>query len=182
MPLRSAMRRHTHRQDRLQVEPLEDRRLLATFTVTTELDVVDADDGLTSLREAIDVANTTPGPDEIVFDFGHDGPAVILLEQGELEITEAVTITGDGPDLLTIDAQEQSRIFNITAETGDFTIAGMTLTNGKTTGDNATSSENTFSGGAIRSLTTGILTVQKCRSRTVYDGPKDERRRTLCGG
>ena len=56
---------------------------------------------------------------------------------GELEITELLTVNGPGKDLLTIDAQQQSRIFNITAETGDFTIAGMTLTGGQTTGDNA---------------------------------------------
>ena len=116
----------------LRVELLEDRRLLAVVTVDTDLDVVDFNDGVTSLREAIFATNTVPGADEIVFDFGHDGPATILLEHGELEITDELSITGDGPDLLTIDAQQQSRIFNITAETGDFTIAGMTLTGGQT--------------------------------------------------
>ena len=115
---------------RLRLEPLEDRRLLAVVTVDTELDVVDLYDGVTSLREAISATNDAPGPDEIVFDFGHDGPATILLEQGELKITDALAITGDGPDLLTIDAQQNSRIFNIVATTGDFTLAGMTLTGG----------------------------------------------------
>ena len=98
---------------RLHVEPLEERRLLAMITVDTELDSVDVGDGLTSLREAIAATNTMPGPDEIVFNFGHDGPATILLMQGELQITEAVTITGDGPDLLTIDGQHQSRIIKL---------------------------------------------------------------------
>jgi len=32
--------------------------------------------------------------------------------------------------------QQQSRIFNITAETGDIAMAGMALANGQTTGDN----------------------------------------------
>ena len=59
---------------------LEDRRLLAVLTVDTELDVIDFNDGVTSLREAIFATNTVPGADEIVFDFGHDGPATILLE------------------------------------------------------------------------------------------------------
>ena len=103
------------RRRRLRAEPLEDRRLLSVVTVDTELDVVDVGDGVTSLREAISATNAMEGADAIVFDFGHDGPATILLEHGELKITEAVTITGDGPDLLTVDAQEQSRIFNITA-------------------------------------------------------------------
>jgi hypothetical protein len=75
---------------------------MAVVTVDTDLDVVDFNDGVTSLREAIFATNTLPGADEIVFDFGHDGPATILLEQGELEITDELSITGDGPDLLTI--------------------------------------------------------------------------------
>ncbi len=62
---------------RLRLEPLEPRQLLATLTVTTDQDVVDFNDGVTSLREAIFATNMFPGPDEIVFDFGHDGPAVI---------------------------------------------------------------------------------------------------------
>lgn len=63
----------------LHCEQLEDRRLLALITVTTDQDVVDFNDGVTSLREAIFAANVVPGPDEIQFDFGHDGPATILL-------------------------------------------------------------------------------------------------------
>lgn len=119
------------------------------LTVTTEMDVVDAEDGMISLREAIASANTTPGPDDIVFDFGHDGPAVIRLEQGELEITDAVTITGDGPDLLTIDAgngadntfgtRDGYRIFNIdngdNSDQIDVEISGLTLTGGDVDGD-----------------------------------------------
>ena len=145
---------------RLWIETLEFRRLLAVVTVDTELDVVDPTDGVTSLREAIFATNAMPGPDEVVFDFGHDGPATILLEQGEVEISEAVTIAGDGPSLLTIDAQEQSRIFNITAETGDFAVRGLTLTRGKLLGD-GTKTIPDFDGGAIRSLTTGNLSIEQ---------------------
>jgi predicted outer membrane repeat protein len=157
-PTRHQTGRHKHRK-RLWMEQLEDRRMLAVIMVDTDQDVIDDNDNLTSLREAILVANTVPGPDEIVFDFGHDGPATILLEQGELEITDALTITGDGPDLLTIDAEEQSRILNITTESGDFAIVGMTLTGGRTTGDNVDADDTTFSGGAIRSLSAGDLSV-----------------------
>ncbi len=131
-------RRRPNRHGRprgLRLESLEERRLLAVMTVDTDLDVVDAADGVTSLREAVIMANSLAGADEIVFDFGHDGPATIQLEQGELQLTEAATITGAGPALLTIDAQQQSRIFNITAEDGDFAIEGLTLTNGQATGD-----------------------------------------------
>ncbi len=89
---------------RLRCEQLEVRRLLALITVTTDQDVVDFNDGVTSLREAIFAANIVPGADEIQFDFGHDGPATILLTQGELQITDSLTIKGPGAELLTIDA------------------------------------------------------------------------------
>jgi hypothetical protein len=108
----------------LRLEPLEDRWLLATITVTTPQDTVDFNDGVTSLREAIFVANTVTGPDTIEFDFGHDGPATILLRHGELKITDDLTIHGQGAELLTIDASgndptpdthnhDGSRVFNI---------------------------------------------------------------------
>ena len=40
-----------------RVENLEDRRMLATITVDTPFDIVDPDDGLTSFREAVNMAN-----------------------------------------------------------------------------------------------------------------------------
>ena len=46
--------------------------MLAIVSMDTDLDVVDAGDGLTSLREAIATTNSLAGVDEIVFDFGHD--------------------------------------------------------------------------------------------------------------
>jgi CSLREA domain-containing protein len=90
----------------LRYESLEDRRLLAVVTVTTLADTVDFNDGKTSLREAIFAANTVPGADTIVFapTLTANGPATILLAQGELKITDVLTITGPGAGLLTIDA------------------------------------------------------------------------------
>jgi len=112
-----------------------------------------------SLREAIALANADVSTaDTITFDASLAG-STLLLTLGQLDISAALTITGLGQDLLTIDANLQSRIFNITATTGDFTLAGLTLTGGRTTGDNL--SDTTFSGGAVRSLTTGNLSIDQ---------------------
>ena len=67
---------------------------MATLTVTTAADVVDANDGETSLREAIAEANTTTGADEIVFDAGLSS-ATLRLTQGEIEFRDTVRIDGD---------------------------------------------------------------------------------------
>jgi len=138
---------------KLRIEPLEARRLLAVVTVGNNLDTVNGDvtsiaaltsldggDGI-SIREAIEAANATEGADEIVFDFGHDGPEVVLLTGTELEITDSLTITGDGADLLTIDAQQMSRLFRVNGEI-DFGLAGIALSNGL-------SSHKNEGGGAI---------------------------------
>ena len=83
-------------RSRLSLQSLEDRRLLANITVTTAQDSINFNDGLTSLREAIFAANTVAGPNTIEFDFGHDGPETISLLQGELRITDDLTIRGAG--------------------------------------------------------------------------------------
>ena len=85
------------------------------------------------------------------------GPATITLGGAELAISEALVI--DARPLaanVTIDANELSRIFNITATTGDFTLGGLTLTGGRTTANGSAGR-----GGAIRSLTTGNLTLDQ---------------------
>jgi len=123
-----------------------------SLVVTLATDVVDSSDNETSLREAIALANSQPGADTITFDVTLSGDTITLVGT-DLEITEALTI--DATPLaanVTIDADELSRIFHITATTGDFTFAGLTLTGGKTIVAG-------LGGGAIRSLTTGSLTL-----------------------
>jgi hypothetical protein len=146
---RAARKSRCHYRRRLRLEPLEDRRLLAVITVTTDQDVVDFTDGVTSLREAIFAANLVDGPDEIRFApaLTASGPATILLTQGELAISDDLTITGPGADLLTIDASgndptpdehdgEGSRIFwiydGVLVNSIQVAIAGATLTGGDT--------------------------------------------------
>jgi len=128
------------------------------------------------------------GADTIDFDatvFTGGLASLIRLGGTELTVTEALTIDGStGTDVvITADAMgndmlvagtfitdvdtsgsalldDNSRIFNITAA-GDFTFAGLTLTGGRTTGNNDTFPDSTFNGGAIRSFTTGSLTIDQ---------------------
>ena len=67
---------------------------MATFTVTTANDVV-ASDGVRSLREAVALANATPEADTIQFTRAVEGHT-LTLTQGELRLTQDVTIDGDG--------------------------------------------------------------------------------------
>ncbi|MCA9214778.1 MAG: hypothetical protein KDB27_17020, partial [Planctomycetales bacterium] len=116
--------------------------MLAVVTVGNDLDVVNGDtssivnlisvpggDGI-SLREAVMAANNTAGNDEINFDATLSG-ATIDLNGTEIDLSESLAI--DARSLarnVTVDAQQSSRIFAITATTGDFTLAGLTLTGG----------------------------------------------------
>jgi hypothetical protein len=111
-----------------------------TFTVTTNSDVVNAQDGQTSLREAISLANSNPGADSIVFAPGLSG--TMLMTGGEFVITDTVTIQGQGSGQTIVDAQQNSRVFHFTAATGDLNVNGLTIQNGKVTG-------NEYGGGVL---------------------------------
>lgn len=144
----------------LGFETLESRRVLATLTVTTLLDTIDFGDGQLSLREAIFVANNAAGADTIEFDAAL-AEGRLDLQLGELEITESLTVSNPGSQPIYLDAAEQSRIFNITAATGDFAFEHLNLARGKTSGHNLDESDSTHSGGAIRSNSSGSLTLDR---------------------
>src|SRR5262245_14309041 len=87
------------RLTRLGLEALEDRSLPSTFTVLNALD----DGSVGSLRWAVGQANSQTGADTIDFDTGvFATPQTITLTQGELTITDAVTMTGPGAAILTV--------------------------------------------------------------------------------
>ncbi|MEM9353349.1 MAG: choice-of-anchor Q domain-containing protein [Planctomycetota bacterium] len=125
------------RTRRLRVEQLEERRVLAAFTVTNLLDgpVTAAGDLPGSLRQAVFDANATPGADEIAFP-GLSG--TITLTEGELLVTESVDFHGPGAELVTISGGGSSRVLNIDdGDTGvnqTVSVIGLTLTDGDTTG------------------------------------------------
>lgn len=125
------------------VECLEVRNLLAAFVVDTVVDESDGDmsAGDLSLREAIETANAQAGADTITFSPAVFGSAqTIDLLLGQFTITDEVTITGPGQDLLTIDAQQNSRHFFIDDGDDDNEIAvaisDLTLVNGFVTDGN----------------------------------------------
>lgn len=145
-------------------EAMEDRCLLATITVTSAADSV-ADDGEVTLREAIKAANTNASVDGSVagsgdvvdvIEFAEDVTS-ILLTDGQFDISESVTIRGP-EGRVTIDAQSNSRHFEVTTTGQGFTVENMQLINGETAED---SDEG---GGAIRVgrefLDGGSLTVR----------------------
>lgn len=81
---------------------------MATFTVNTLSDV-SAKDGLTTLREALVLANANPNADTIVFAPGIAG--TLMLKQGELKVSGAVSIDGGGDVVL--DGGGKSRVLDI---------------------------------------------------------------------
>lgn len=151
---------------------------MLAITVDTPLDVVDANDGLTSLREAIVGANANPG-DTISFDasvFNGETGDMIRLDSQLPAITANVTIdatgttevviSGDvlGDDSLVSGAKltdvantavteldDNVRLLEINS--GATVLIGLTLTGGRTTAD-------FFHGGAIRSNSSSDLVIK----------------------
>lgn len=118
-----------------------------SLIVTTNSDVVDPFDGLTSLREAIAFANSDPDASMITFgdglaisggtDFTDSTADTILLNNGVLTITTSVTISGNGRTRTLIDGNHATRMFTINDGDVDtiqqVTITGVTLQNGSET-------------------------------------------------
>jgi hypothetical protein len=103
---------------RLRVESLEERTVLSIFNVTTPLDVVDAGDGLLSLREAVQAANTSPGADNIqlpagVYGLTLAGAGEDAAATGDLDITDHLSITGAGAGSTVIDGNRLDRVFQV---------------------------------------------------------------------
>lgn len=108
---------------RLRLEPLADRCLPTTFTVTNLLDA-----GPGSLRDAVAAANASPGADAI--DFAVTG--TITLTTGQLDVADALTVTGPGAAALAVSGNHASRVFRLvgspTVSVADLTVAdGMSV-------------------------------------------------------
>ena len=101
-----------------------------TYIVTTVDDVVDANDNLLSLREAVTAANAnTSDGDVIQFSSALSGQT-ISLNLGELVIEDDVVIGDDtSPVAVTIDAAGASRIFSVLTQSamGSRTVTFLDL-------------------------------------------------------
>ena len=113
---------------------------MATFTVTTTADVVDAGDGVLSLREAVTQANATTAADTIVFASAIEGQA-LMLTGGELVLNEDTNLDGDQNNdgiTVTLDGNRHydseglagSRILRVVGSSTDIVLADITLQNG----------------------------------------------------
>ncbi|MHC5826079.1 MAG: DUF4347 domain-containing protein, partial [Nostoc sp.] len=112
--------------------------VLATFTVNNigDIDDGDANNGITTLREAINLANAAAGDDTIAFGgvFKDTIPDMITLTSGQLTITDDLTILGTGASLLTVSAKNASRVFEISGIGRDVSIDGLAIANGNDNG------------------------------------------------
>src|SRR5579863_2219279 len=154
-------------------ECLEDRTLLSTITVTSLADTFNAGGGVT-LRDAIQAANTDTRVDGsvagdagvqnlIVFQAGLTGTISMTSGLGQMTISSSLVIQGLGASSTVIDAQHNSRFFNILGGWGNVGMTGLTLENGETTANGShASSPGNGEGGAIASLSTGTLAISNC--------------------
>ncbi len=107
---------------------------MATFTVTTTDDVVNAGDGVLSLREAVSQANATAAADTIVFASAIEGQTLVLTG-GELTASRDLTIDGNqnnDESAITISGNRASRILDVTGSETDVSIRDLTMTGGRT--------------------------------------------------
>ena len=101
----------------------EDGRIV----VVTSLEDTVAEDGEITLREAVQASCTNapvgdapagePGyrMDRIFFapELFDDGPGSLILTGGRIEVSGVLHITGPGPELLSVDGNEQDRVFTV---------------------------------------------------------------------
>jgi hypothetical protein len=153
----------------LSFEPLEDRRMLATFTITNlgDAPVAMSGDAPGTLRQAIFDANALPGADLIEFDSALSG-TVSLLSADDTEgspsallVSSQITIRGNanGITLQRDSSVPEMRLFRVLAGAG-LTLESLMLTGGVARGANgAAPGEEGIAGRGGAVLNEGTLDV-----------------------
>lgn len=131
--LRPTTRARKSRRTRLQIESLENRLVPAVLNVTTFADVVDANDGRLSLREAISQANATTGVDTIqlaagVYEIERLGAGENNNATGDFDVFNPLILKGAGAGATLIDAAHLDRVFDV--RVGNATFNNLTIRNG----------------------------------------------------
>ena len=112
---------------------------LAVYNVTTTDDVVDAGDGLLSLREAVIAANANAGADSINLSAGTYTLTIASAGTDELKehlnITDSLSIVGAGAGLTFIDGGNTFKIAEYEATAITNSLSNLTLQNGFETGN-----------------------------------------------
>jgi hypothetical protein len=131
---------------RIDIGAVERQTLQLLVDTLADEDDGDYSAGDVSLREALKLSNGNFGvTDSIQFDAGLSG-GTVLLTRGELTITDSVTITGLGDELLAVDASgndptpnesngDGSRVMAILASGSTVHIEGLTITGADTPND-----------------------------------------------
>ncbi|MEM7210578.1 MAG: choice-of-anchor Q domain-containing protein [Pseudomonadota bacterium] len=123
----------------------------ASLVVTTALDVVDSTDGLTSLREAVFAANSSPDASTITFAAGLNG-STLMLGGEQLRLMTSMTISGDtngdGIADITIDGNNASRIFAV--QSGSVVLSALNLTGGNISGFQSGGAVSLFRGASLQ--------------------------------
>lgn len=136
-----------------------------SLVVSTNADVINPFDGVTSLREALAYATTLSATQTITFAPALSGQT-ILITNGQLALNQNLTIDGSSlSNSIRLDGNHGSRIFSVAGGV-DATLNALVLTNGYTTNGNW--------GGAI--FNAGTLALNYCTlagnsgDSTVYGG------------
>lgn len=158
--------------------------MLSVFAVNSLADVVAAD-GLITLREALQAANTNTAvydapagsstETDLVIIFAQDpadpGNSRITLGGNQLEILDDVDIYGPGPESLAIDANGQSRVFYV-ASGVEASLWGLTITGGSAQDVNPNDDSDDDGGGIYNAgaLAVANVTVSGNVAESIYDG------------
>src|SRR5262245_47819082 len=114
---RKCSKQRTTVRRRPTLEWLEDRLVPATIIVTTFTDVVNPNDKVVSLREAINMANATTGADTIQLQAGVYKLTLTGIDNtnaaGDFDVTNALTIVGKGSGATAIEGTNTDRLFDL---------------------------------------------------------------------
>src|SRR5262245_50404510 len=119
---------------RLRAEALEDRTVPAVYNVTTPADVVNANDGLLSLREAVLAANASVGVADTInlpaatYFLTLTGANEDAGASGDLDVGGDLTIQGAGAATTRVDGNQADRVFDL--RSGSLSLIGLTVGNG----------------------------------------------------